>query len=196
MFHNLLMHLSFSFRHLVQIFPYQSIRHPNFCFITFIIITLIIITLPSDKHIYHIFFSIIYTSLYPISLTSKYSFILHFRNFKYSLQTLNYPPYPCFMQSLQMLSSSSQKIYNTQKEKKKKEKKRRRQKERRKEKEEKRKRRIKKSEKKEKYGKTISTINAIPFSTMFISSIPLHTTSTIFLSILIHHHHHPHHLGE
>ena len=46
-------------------------------------------------------FSIIYTSIFLISLTNQYSFILHFRNFEYSLQTLRQPPCPCFMQSLQ-----------------------------------------------------------------------------------------------
>ena len=64
-----------SFRHLVLLFHTSQLD-------TQISASLIIITLPSDKYIHHIFF---FHHLYKpsiffiISLTSKYSFILHFK---------------------------------------------------------------------------------------------------------------------
>ena len=142
--------------------------------------------------IYHIFFfhhlhKPIY--LFPISLTSKYSFILHFRIlnnlFKYqdSLHVLVLcKVFKCYLLLLEKVT-----IYKKKKEEKKKkrrkyekeEKKKTKRKKERKKRRRKRKRRIRKSEKKEKYGKTISSY--------LYPSIPLHSYH-VYIHVTTPHH--------
>ena len=143
-------------------------------------------------------FSIIYTSLFPISLTSKYSFILHFRNFEYSLQTSKTASISLFyVKSSNFIFFFSKKLQYTKRRKKRrrkreenmKKKKRRRQKERRKEKEEKKEEKNKESEMKEKYGKIIFSYlyQSIPFHSYHVSihfTTPHHLYQILFYPFL------------